>query len=167
MLLFIGYNEDSGEFGDGHKEDINTLTQPEWSKNLKIINVYNGDGFTIYKDSNGILYSAGKNSCGSCLQSKYWWDQCITKATPISLALLNNVKDIYCTGVSDASHGFILSDENILFGYGQNNYGQLGDGTNINKYKLSKIILNNNNNNIKIKEVKCGCYYSLLLLSNG
>ncbi len=42
MLLFIGYNSKSGEIGDGHKKDIRTLTQPEWSKNLKITNVYNG-----------------------------------------------------------------------------------------------------------------------------
>ncbi len=55
-----------------------------------------------------------------------------------------NIKNIYCNIVSNARHGFMVSNTNQLYGFaiGENNDGQLGIGNKKNAFgKIKKYLL--------------------------
>ena len=60
-------------------------------------------------------------------------------------------------------HSLILENDGILWGCGQNNYGQLGLGDNTNRKTFTEIITNVDD----IKSVYCGGDHTLILKNNG
>ncbi len=67
MLYCVGSNS-HGEFGDGHTTTLKTLTRLKWCSNMNIKHVYNGDLFSIYRNSDDTFYAAGYNTEGQCIQ---------------------------------------------------------------------------------------------------
>eukprot|EP01084_Bolivina_argentea_P264760 448593_1 len=165
MLLFIGPGI-SYEMGDNNNDDVTTLTQPTWTKHLKIANVFNGYFFSIYETMDGSFYSSGSNVHGSCIQPQ--GKETIKTATKIPLISRNNIKNIFCNAVNGGGTGFILYRNNTLKAFGNNFSGQMGNGTWYDKptFKLNEIKLNKK---IIIKHIKGAgaSLYSILLTLSG
>eukprot|EP01084_Bolivina_argentea_P075208 136352_1 len=162
MLSFIGYNK-YYEMGDNDGEDVTTLTQPTWTKDLKIVNVFNGDEFSIYETIDGSFYSCGNNKYGQCIQQQ-GKDKYIKTATKIPLISRKNIKNIFCNAVGYGYTGFIVYTDNTCKGFGNNSYGNIGNGTYKSTFKLNEIKLNKK---IIIKHIKGAQYYSILLTLSG
>jgi hypothetical protein len=58
-------------------------------------------------------------------------------------------------------HSLILTDNSEIFSFGFNNYGQIGDGTNTNRFLPTPIFLTQNLKNKKIKSISAGYFHSL------
>lgn len=113
---------------------------------------------TLILTQRGNVYSMGKNDHGqlglghykskpvpSCIDSKYF----------------NHEKIIQiCCG---SSHCMALTQNGNVYSWGYNEYGQLGDGNNINQNTPQKI----NFNDEKIKSISTGPYFSFALTINN
>jgi alpha-tubulin suppressor-like RCC1 family protein len=58
-------------------------------------------------------------------------------------------------------HSLFLKNDGSLWGMGQNNYGQLGDGHNYNTNRPEQIVASN------VTAIAAGCLHSLFLKSDG
>eukprot|EP01084_Bolivina_argentea_P072579 131793_1 len=160
IVYAVGINYNGG-FGVGNNNDSTTISRLEWSNKINIIKIYNGYYFTIYKDDNNILYAAGDNTKGSCLQDKS--KEKIT--TLMKVAGLPNIQisNVYCNPAWNSYHGFIVSKDNMIYAFGGNERGQLGIGNARNVYKVHGIKWKYD----KIKQIQCAAYYSIILTNKG
>jgi RCC1 and BTB domain-containing protein len=81
---------------------------------------------------------------------------------PVKINGFNNEKilSIACGG----GHSLALTDSGKVYGWGWNNYGQVGSGKYYSQY-IPEIISPNNNQ--KFKSISCGYQHSLLLTNEG
>eukprot|EP01084_Bolivina_argentea_P132671 234128_1 len=116
----------------------------------------------IIKTENNKLYVNGKNGFGALGISK--------KNMHLPYQLIDTLNEdikLISNGIS-ASHSFILTSNNILYGSGLNVYGQLGNGTN-KTHVLGVINLNwlNQKTNETIIKIECGHKHSIFLTNSG
>jgi hypothetical protein len=71
---------------------------------------------------------------------------------------LINVKQLSCGN----NHTMVLTNDGILYSFGCNEYGQLGDGTLVNRRYPIKFIIND-----RIKSVACGGDHTLILMDDS
>ena len=155
-----GYNRE-GQLGNGQFRDwdgkqnyyqkislIDKQPQNNW---VKIAAGYN---FCCAINSNGQLYVWGGNQYGQLGDGTT-----VNKNKP---QLLSNGKILF-DDVSAGSHHIICKDiQGNIYAIGRNNYGQLGDGTTVDKNQLTKIF-----SKINARKVVAGQYSSAIIDNNG
>jgi alpha-tubulin suppressor-like RCC1 family protein len=64
------------------------------------------------------------------------------------------------------THNIILSSEGKIYGFGNNNEGEIGDGTIIEKLVPTETKMDGALNNVKISEITTGLFYFSSAVSN-
>ena len=141
----------------------------EFDKNhIKIKKVFCGKTFTVFLSQKEDLYSAGindLNQCGIDNKEVENINLCNDIITPIKIEMFIKMKIINIS--CGESHVLAITEDNgirMLFSWGSNRFGQLGQGSNIKK-SLPKIVnyfLHYTNS--QISQVSCGAFHSLVLL---
>eukprot|EP01084_Bolivina_argentea_P028328 52673_1 len=161
MVYGIGSNP-YGEFGNGNTTSLNALKPLKFSNDDNITHIYNGCYFTIYRSDSNVLYASGDNRYGSCMQDKNSGNK-ILSLTAIKGLQNINISKVYCNPISNSYHGFIVSTDQKLYGFGRNNNGQLGINNNTDQYKPIYIHWSYG----MIKEIQCSQYDTIILTQNG
>ena len=118
----------------------------------------------FFVDNDKTLYVSGDNTFAqSGLNFSNLDSKILNSLTKHNYFEGSNIKYIDSKSL-DGTHCFMYTKQNELFGFGNNNVGQLGlKGTKcIWKPKLIEF-----NFNGSIKQIKCGCSHSLFLTENG
>jgi alpha-tubulin suppressor-like RCC1 family protein len=162
--------EDSKE---PEKISVNSLSQ----NNLNISQVSLGEFHTAYI-SNNTLYMFGKNTYGQLGQGH---QDILTKPRPVKFPNKFYVEKVACGG----EHTLALTNNNELFSWGLNIFGQLGINNTENKIvptridKFRTLMKNDDGNNIlkeyarkmndseSILEISAGAQHSLILTSKN
>ncbi|CAH0489393.1 unnamed protein product [Peronospora farinosa] len=158
-LLMFGMN-DCGQLGLGNTQHQHT-PQLVYSLSRQVITkVACGLYHTVAITSDGEVYSFGNNDYGQLGQGH-------VRSTKVP----NRVKT--SLGGSDEKivavscgyyHTVSISEKGKLITWGRNDYGQLGIGSKDHKSSAQYVPLPLSS---KVKSASCGCYHTLILLSNG
>eukprot|EP01084_Bolivina_argentea_P038022 70304_1 len=170
-IYVIGSNLYSELTFNKDKNSILELTKLSWYQTKFIQNIYCSNCVNIYCNHKLQKYCiCGKNDVGQCgIDSD---KHNIDKLWDITYFQKHNIKikDIFCN--ISGSTIFWLTDNNLIYGMGANEYYQLGLGENSNKYKpvpvsIPATVFNTNNKNINIISIQCSGEYSIALGDNG
>jgi alpha-tubulin suppressor-like RCC1 family protein len=101
--------------------------QPQRMKKPQIIAMSSGATFALFLDNSGHVYAFGEGPCGQC-----GFGQLLTSSEPKLIphfqgtsSALGQVKSVACGG----HHSMALTDRGLIFTWGNNEFGQLGNGT--------------------------------------
>ena len=144
-------------------DDYEKITHPKIIfklKNIRIDHIYSGWEHNIVLSNKGDIYSFGNNQFFQCgLPNKDNKDKMVKDPTNIS-ALNNNIKGI--SAACGNEYSLILSKDNEVYGFGNNEDGVLGLNDNtIKQIKFSKIDFGIYTN--KIKDISAGTVHNLAL----
>ncbi|KAL9646677.1 hypothetical protein ABK040_001100 [Willaertia magna] len=123
---------------------VNIFTKIETDINEKIKIITCGYNYFFFVTQNNNIYGIGNNDLGQLGLNKNM--NRLIKFTKINYLKNINVKDIQC----GYSHSILLDYNGIIYGTGNNQFGQLGLGYNGNVYEFTKINLS-----FKVKKVVC------------
>jgi alpha-tubulin suppressor-like RCC1 family protein len=164
-LWVVGRNN-NGELGLGNniiQDSFKQVTIAGLPTNAKFVSVAAGDFSSFALDSDGKIWVTGANDGGQ-------------------LGLGNNINQnsfqpVIISGLASGAkivsvaaglhHSFALDSNGGLWATGQNKYGELGLGDNLNKNLFRPVIIAGLASNAKIVSVSSGHYHSLALDSDG
>ena len=152
-LWGCGYNGDN-RLGLENTSDKTTFTQITTNTD-NIKSVYCGRGNTFILKNNGTLWGCGRNDYGQLGLGD-------TTSRPTFAIIGINTNDTKLVSCG-CDHTIILKNDSILWGSGDNQYGQLGLENTPNKTFFTIIGINTND----IKSIYCGYYYTLILKNDG
>ena len=169
--LGLGFCEDCFPYGESMKKTrvfTPTVLKEFDKKNDGIIKVFCGKTFTIFLNQKDELYSTGINDLNQCgIDNKLVENinLCNDIVTPIKIEMFIKMKIINIS--CGESHVLAITEDNgirMLFSWGSNRFGQLGQGITIKK-SLPKIVnyFLHYNNSI-VSQVSCGAFHSLVLI---
>ena len=131
------YNADS---------ETNYITTPKLlSLNFTVKQIACGNSFTLLLDDNGNVYGAGSNEYGQLgLESDYKKTSVVSTFTKIDALSDKKIVKIAASGYAS----FALTDNNELYSFGDNYYGELGinsdtkhpNNSNINKCLVDDVV---------------------------
>jgi alpha-tubulin suppressor-like RCC1 family protein len=151
-----GYNFD-GELGTGDTLDTNTLTLMTGISGKTPIQVACGGYHTTVLMSDGSIYSCGYNNVGQLGTGDTLDTNTLTLMTGISGKTPIQVAcGIY--------HTTVLMSDGTIYGCGYNIVGQLGTGDTLNTNTLTLMTAISGKTPI---QVACGCYNTIVLMSDG
>eukprot|EP01130_Rhizamoeba_saxonica_P006354 TRINITY_DN2531_c0_g1_i2.p1 TRINITY_DN2531_c0_g1~~TRINITY_DN2531_c0_g1_i2.p1 ORF type:complete len:606 (-),score=90.28 TRINITY_DN2531_c0_g1_i2:45-1862(-) len=156
--LFSWGRGDSGQLGFGTEFDYCEPRLLESLINETITYITSGSDFNIAITKNNVMYSWGSNTNGQLgvgTQSDEW--------KPAIISTFNNINIVKVH--SAWRHSLAISDEGIVYGWGINNYGQLGLGyTSVAEVKpqIVKLLLG-----YKVIDIACGWRHSIFLTEHG
>ena len=131
VLVAWGANSD-GELGDGTTTERTTPVLVDDSGALSgksILTVSSGDRFTIVLDSQGFAYSWGANNWGQLGDGST-----TRRISPVAVDVSGVLAGKQLVQVAAGSEFSMAIDSNgVLFAWGLNNYGQLGDNSLTNR----------------------------------
>jgi alpha-tubulin suppressor-like RCC1 family protein len=119
-----------GELGDGTVEDSAVPVQVAGLTGVKAISA--GKGLSLALKGDGTVWAWGSNSYGQLGRSSLNFTG---SRTPLQVEGLNNIISISCGG----SHCFALDKDGVLWAWGENSHGILGDGTNESRFRPVKV----------------------------
>jgi len=151
-----GYNGE-GQLGDGTTTDRSTLTPMTNTTGKTPLLVSCGDNHTIVLMTDGSIYGCGYNSNGQ-LGDGTTTDK--STLTPMTNNTGKTPKSVTCGG----SHTIVLMTDGSLYGCGNNFYGQLDDGTLVDKSTLTP--MTNTTGKTPVL-VSCGGNYTIVLMTDG
>ena len=169
--LGLGFCEDCFPYGEGMKktrEFIPTVVKEFDKKNENIIKVFCGKTFTIFLNDKYELYSTGINDLNQCgIDNKLVENinLCNDIVTPIKIEMFMRMKIINIS--CGESHVLAITEDNdnrMLFSWGSNRFGQLGQGTGIKKCTPKVVNYFLHYNNSVVSQVSCGAFHSLVLI---
>lgn len=120
----------NGELGDGTVEDSAMPVQVEGLTGVKAISA--GKGLSLALKGDGTVWAWGSNSYGQIGRSSLNFTG---STTPLQVEGLSNIISISCGG----SHCFALDKDGVLWAWGENSHGILGDGTNESRFRPVKV----------------------------
>lgn len=159
-----------GQLGIGESDNMKSEIVKVYSdgdiKEKKIIKSANGYDHSIILDSEGEVYTFGRNNLGQ-LGTDYLNDL----NTPTSIRSFGVFKDVNNLKIVEVTCGYdhtvFLDSNGRVYGMGNNQYGQLGDTTVILKNVPVDFLINGMLYENKIIQVGAGEYHTLLLDSTG
>lgn len=119
-----------------------------------IVQIYAATNYSLALRSDGAVFAWGSNLDGRLGVG----DDAPTSRNAVQVNNLNNIIQIS----AGDDHALALRDDGSVFGWGNNEFSQIGDGTTTNR--LSPVKINSLNN---IKQVSAGGIHSLALRSDG
>ena len=150
-LWAVGYNQ-YGQLGDG---TFNSTNLPEQVVASNVTTIAAGGYFSLFLKSDGSLWAMGYNYDGELGDG----------TTDSGNYYTNLPEQIVASGVTAIAaggfHSLLLKSDDSLWAMGDNEYGQLGDGT-YNITNLPERIVASN-----VTAIAAGEYHSLLLKSDG
>jgi RCC1 and BTB domain-containing protein len=155
-VFTFGSNE-FGCLGLGHNNAVKESQIVNELCDQQIIDISYGDYHVLALTKSGKCFSWGLNSYGQLgngTRTDY------NKPKLINALLNEIVVKIVCAYYQS----FVLTKSGDLYGFGYNDYGQIGCGNNTNQSKPIKI---NRFNNEKIVSIACGAAHSLVLTDVG
>jgi alpha-tubulin suppressor-like RCC1 family protein len=142
----------NGQLGDGTTIDRNSFIQIGNDSDWKI--VLAGESHTLAIKLDGTLWAWGYNNYGELGDGTN-----VDKLNPIQVGTDNDWKDISATYWSNLA----LKNDGSLWAWGFNlDFGQLGDGTNINKFIPTQI-----GTDTDWSKISAGAAHSLAIKTNG
>ena len=118
-----------GQLGDGTTIERHTPVQVSGLTN--VIDIAAGQSYSIFLKNDGTVWAVGSNISGQL------GDGTTThRNTPVQVSLLNDITAIVA---STDVHSVFLKNDGTVWSCGNNDYGQLGDGTNTNRKTPVKI----------------------------
>ncbi|GJQ82019.1 hypothetical protein Trydic_g6896 [Trypoxylus dichotomus] len=119
----LAYTWGDDSFGQlGHGNALGKVKYPICVEHLRgkaIIKCSAGEGFTIFLDVNGLLYSCGDGKYG-CLGHGNW--NSITKPKLIESLITRHIKNVKC----GSRHVVALDSKGVIYAWGSSKDGQLG-----------------------------------------
>lgn len=128
--LYIWGNNRDGQLGLGKENPvINTPTKIDTFGAVK--NVYTAQFATFIVTTDNALYASGANSYGQ-LGVGDWDDRYAFEKVNGYTGNINKMfSDLYCS--------YMLTDDNSIYDWGSNSYGELGLGDDVNKFNPQKV----------------------------
>ena len=169
--LGLGFCEDCFPYGEGLQKSrvfTPTIIQEFDKNNLGIVKVFCGKTFTIFLNQKDELYSTGINDLNQCgIDNKYVENinLCNDIITPIKIEMFIRMKIINIS--CGESHVLAITEDNgikMLFSWGSNRFGQLGQGVNTKKSTPKVVNYFLHYNNSEVAQVSCGAFHSLVLI---
>lgn len=154
--VYVTGNNDFGQLALNGTNSVNTFTKCLISN---VDMVYAGGYEVFFKLKNGELWACGKNDYGQLGLGPSLVREIISNPIKVSLS---DVKSVSCGGDFTL---FIMKDNTIKC-CGYNGYGQLGDGTYINRQSIIDFPIPASQRNSGIKMVMCGSHHSLVLFKD-
>jgi alpha-tubulin suppressor-like RCC1 family protein len=147
----FGYNE-YGQLGDG-STTTRHIPINLFGEYVRVRQVACGANHTILLMTDGTLRGFGANSYGQLGDGTN-----TQRNTPVTLSWPegNKVKQVAC----GYYHTMVLMTDGTLHGFGRNDCGQLGDGTNTNRTTPFRVMEN-------ITHVSCGYRHTMALMTNN
>jgi alpha-tubulin suppressor-like RCC1 family protein len=178
--LGLGFCEDSFELGTGLSNSrIFTPKKIEsFQKKILINDIQCGKTFSMFVDTNGKLYACGVNDLNQLgipepppqTHLKNMDCQCKDFVIPTKLIYFTNMKvekiscgEAHCVAIIKSTQNY----DKIIWSWGNNRYGQLGLGDNINcSFPKPNTYLFEYKDN-KYESVSCGGFHSLCLINSN
>ena len=113
----------------------------------------------LFVTINDKVFGFGSNDCGVC---GFGHQMVVNEPKIIEELCDKSVLQFY----NGCSFAFALTSDNGLYGWGNNEFGQLGVKT-VNHTKLYKPVLIEDLNDVIIKQISCGSEHTLVLTSDG
>ncbi len=117
-----------GQLGDGTTTDRNTPVQVFLPIGVSVVSVAAGSFHSLAIGSDGKLYAWGQNGAGELGDGTR-----TGRNTPVQVILPSGVSAVSVAAAG--RHSLAIGSDGKLYAWGLNNFGQLGDGTTINKNK--------------------------------
>ena len=166
-VLFVTLNDkvfgfgsnDCGVCGFGHQMVVNEPKIIEELCDKSVIQFYNGYCLAFALTSDNKLYGWGRNDCGQLGLN------ILNHAKVYKPVLIEDLNDINITQISCGSaHTLVLTSDGMVYGWGNNSYGQIGCGKELgeNISVITKLELLH-----KIKAIHCSFCNSFALTDNG
>lgn len=157
-VMFSCGRNDCGQLGHGDSVDKKT-PQPVINQPQDITSLSCGQYHTLVSTSTGAAYACGKNDYGQLGYES-------TDSAKSFLKLLGSPEmDTVLQVCCGYYHSLILCHNGLVFGFGRNDYGQLGLGhTQPRVYNCQQIVQLRDKN---VLSVTAGCYHSIASTLNG
>lgn len=157
-LYAWGANGD-GQLGDGTTSDKSTPLAVALPGGVSPVAIAAGDGFSLAIGADGQLYAWGRNANGQ-----------LGDGTTTNNSLPGLVKLPAGVGATDIaageSHNLVLGSDGKLYSWGNNNVGQIGNGTSSNS-AFSVPVLVAMPNGVIATAIAAGNYHNLVVGSDG
>jgi alpha-tubulin suppressor-like RCC1 family protein len=154
-------------YGQLAKSANNSTTYEPFVLENNVSQVVAGEHHSLYLDQSGNLFSFGINNNGQLGDGRNY-DQTWTsngyhflKSTP---AL---VSDSVIQVTAGTDHSLFIKEDGTLWAMGSNNYGQLGDGTSIDRTSPEQVLDSNDTPHIGVVQVSAGGNHTLFLKQDG
>lgn len=158
-LLMFGMN-DCGQLGLDHTQHQATPQLVDLLSSQAVAKVSCGLYHTIVSSRSGEVYSFGKNDYGQLGLGHARNTKVPTLVKTSMGENVDKIVDVSC----GYYHTVAVNDKGKLVTWGRNDYGQLGIGSKDHKNSAQFVPLPLSS---KIKSASCGCYHTLILMSNG
>jgi alpha-tubulin suppressor-like RCC1 family protein len=165
----VGWGDDTvSQLGDGGSFGSQRYS-PVWTSTngilagVRVVAVAAGEYHSLALSSEGHVYSWGRNLSGQ-LGTGNVLNQNFPVAVDVSGVLSNKVIVSISSGLS---HGVALSDDGELFAWGDNQYGQLGDGSKVGRISPVAVRRDGVLSGVKIVSVTSFGAHNLALTSEG
>ena len=146
---------ESGSYAHGHKDPIFLCKKISSLKN--VITIACGPSHTVILDHNGYVFTFGSNFRGALGISKT--EKNLKRTFTPQKVNLPRISQISC----GKSFTLCVSEDQVLYSFGDNSFGQLGLGTNQKQYNEPQII----DTFIGIEFIQCGSYHSICKMENN
>ena len=145
-----------GQLGDGFPNSKTSFRNISLSSGIKFTQVASGSIHSMAIGFDNELYTWGDNSSGQL------GDGVVDKNTPTKVILASGIKpkQIAC----GFAHSMAIGSDGELYTWGQNQFGQLGDGTYENKSTPTKITFPNG---VKPTKISSGFSFSIAIGDDG
>lgn len=144
----------TGKFGNG--TNTNSTTPIQVTGLTNIVAVSAGGQHSLFLKNNGTVWASGLNTFGQLGDSTN-----TDKNSPVQVSGLSGIIAI-AAGGNGGSHSLFLKNDGTVWACGNNNYGQLGDGTTTSKNAPVQVVGLSG-----ISSVAAGNGHSLFLKNDG
>ena len=141
-----------GELGNGTNTESTVPIQIGMDNNW--LSISGGGTHNLAIKNDGTLWSWGQNNYGQLGDGTF-----INKSNPIQVGTDNDWQII---SASDDYHSMAIKNNGTLWAWGHNDYGQLGDGTSLNKNIPVQI-----GSDTDWQNIDCGVSYSIAIKNDG
>lgn len=158
--LFSWGDNSNGQLGNGTTDNKNTPIEIELDEGVKPVKIACGFNHSLAIGDNGCLYAWGANYDGQ-LGNGTTEDSYI----PVKIKFPNNSKVVQIACGDDFS--MAICDDGSLYTWGNNDDGQLGNGSNIEGQYRSTPTLIKLSGNVNPIKISCGSKYAMAIGDDG